>query len=70
MAARHRFITSQGDTAPKRRVVRIPRYGRFITSQGDTAPKRNVYDRFSIVSFITSQGDTAPKPRSVGCVLD
>ena len=33
------FITSQGDTAPKREQRANDRLSSFITSQGDTAPK-------------------------------
>ena len=33
------FITSQGDTAPKRLCRLKPVTDSFITSQGDTAPK-------------------------------
>ena len=57
-----RFITSQGDTAPK--LLGGPLFAGlcFITSQGDTAPKQSRVCHASQRCFITSQGDTAPKP--------
>ena len=61
MTAISSFITSQGDTAPKRAHTHGCRKSRFITSQGDTAPKRYLWGCKGYGSFITSQGDTAPK---------
>ena len=56
-----RFITSQGDTAPKLVLTIMIASSGFITSQGDTAPKHNVRSNALLYGFITSQGDTAPK---------
>ena len=58
------FITSQGDTAPKRCAAQGACILRFITSQGDTAPKLEHVQLPLPLSFITSQGDTAPKRRA------
>ena len=55
------LITSQNDTAPKRRNPRRSRRASLITSQNDTAPKRGRSPRRSGTRLITSQNDTAPK---------
>ena len=60
------LITSQNDTAPKRRLCTGCRRRRLITSQNDTAPKPSRRSASGLDGLITSQNDTAPKPRSPG----
>ena len=55
------MITSQDDTAPKRRSGSQHTPVRLITSQDDTAPKLNGSSACSWRCLITSQDDTAPK---------
>ena len=58
---RSSLITSQIDTAPKRRAQRGYGRRRLITSQIDTAPKLHDLAGFLVARLITSQIDTAPK---------